>query len=292
MATDRYIWPEGFASATAFTVDVDAHSPWLWQMRDSRPRTIGHLEQRRFGPRVGLGRILDLLEAHGIKGTFFVPGIVAEEHPDMLPRLLEGGHEIGLHGYFHELVDDISDAEFTHALECSLELFERQTGRRPLGFRSPAWEMTPHMLAECRRLGLYDSSLMGYDHPYTMDGVAEIPVQWGIDDAIFFKFLGGGADKWPPQPTGPVGETWAEEWRLLHRWGGLFMLTVHDWISGRAQRIAMLDRLLGEIRAAEGVWIATVGEIAAHHMATQAGAFAQASALPGPISSHPARTPS
>ena len=94
------------------------------------------------------------------------------------------------------------------------------------------------MLAEVKRLGLYNSSLMGFDHPYTIDGVTEVPVQWTTDDAIYFKFLGGGADLAPPSAPGPILDGWLDEWEVLHRYGGLFMLTVHDWISGRAQRIA------------------------------------------------------
>lgn len=266
----RYRWPEGQQSAACFTVDVDAHAPWLWSNRGQSTKMLGQLELRRFGPRTGLWRITDLLERYGIKGTFYVPGVVAEDYPDILPKLVEGGHEVGLHGYYHEIVSETSDAEFTEALERSLAVFEAQTGHRPVGFRSPAWEMTPHMLAELGRLDLYDSSLMGQDQPYTLDGICEVPVQWTVDDAIYFKFLGGGADKWPPSPPGPVLEGWLDEWRVLHRYGGLFMLTVHDWISGRPQRIAMLERLLDTLTAGDGVWIATVAEVAAHHRSIEA----------------------
>ena len=50
------------------------------------------------------------------------------------------------------------------AVDESGALFVEQTGERPVGFRSPAWEMTPHMLSEIKRLGLaYDSSLSGAD---------------------------------------------------------------------------------------------------------------------------------
>jgi peptidoglycan/xylan/chitin deacetylase (PgdA/CDA1 family) len=281
----RYHWPEGRDSAFCFTVDVDADSPYLWSQRaPEATRSLGQLEQRRFGPRLGIWRLLDLLDRFGVKGSFFVPGVVAEANPELLPAFLERGHEIGLHGYFHEIVAQSSDAEFTGALEASIEVFRRQTGTVPKGFRSPAWEMTPHMLAEIRRHGFYDSSLMGADHPYEIDGVVEIPVQWAIDDAVFFKFTGGGTDQWPPAAPGPILEGWLDEWDGLHRLGGLFMLTVHDWISGRAQRLRLLERLLERITAEPTVWIATVGEVAAHHVRlTNAGRFQAASDIPGPV---------
>lgn len=265
-AFPAYAWPEGKQSAVLLSVDVDANSPFLWSLGDSAPERLGTHEIRNFGPRTGLWRLVELFARFDFKASFYVPGHVAEQHPDMLPALLDAGHEIGLHGYFHEIVSEISDAEFTGALEASLELFIAQTGKRPSGFRSPAWEMTPHMLSEVKRLGLaYDSSLSGFDHPYEIEGVTEIPVQWATDDAIFFKFEGGGRDRFPMQSGRMVLEDWKSEWRTLHRFGGLFTLTIHDWISGRAQRIALLEDLLQEIADEPTAWVATADEIARFH---------------------------
>ena len=261
-----YVWPAGRTSAFCFTVDVDAHSPLLWNLRDQPPsRLVGQMEQRLFGPRVGIWRLLDLLQRCAIKASFFVPGVVARTWPELLPAFVERGHEVGLHGYFHEIVSQVSDAEFTGALDAALEVFQRQVGMLPKGFRSPAWEMTQHMLSEVKARGMYDSSLSGFDNPYTIGGVVEVPVQWAIDDAVYFKFLGGGVDSWPPSAPGPVLETWTEEWETLHADGGLLMLTVHDWISGRAHRIRLLETLLQRVMREPGAWIATAGEIAAHH---------------------------
>ena len=261
-----YVWPEGRSSAFCFTVDVDAHSPLLWGLREQpASKLVGQFEQRLFGPRVGIWRLLDLLARHDIRGSFFVPAVVAETFPELLPAFVERGHEVGLHGFFHEIVAHTSDAEFSAALDASLALFQRQVGLTPKGFRSPAWEMTPHMMAELHARGMYDSSLSGFDNPYTLGGVVEVPVQWAIDDAVYFKFLGGGVDHWPPSASRPVLETWTDEWETLHAEGGLFMLTVHDWISGRAHRIRLLDTLLSTVARTPGAWIATVGEVAAYH---------------------------
>ena len=280
-----YRWPDGKNSAFCFSVDVDCDAPYLWVNRaeDAR-RTLGQLEQRHFGLRQGLPRILDLLDRFGVKGSFFVPGAVAEANPELLPALLARGHEIGLHGYFHEIVAESSDEEFMAALDASLALFRQQTGTRPAMFRSPAWEMTPGMLAELARQGLSDSSLMGFDHPYEIAGVVEVPVQWAVDDAIFFKFSGGGTDRWSPQASGPVLESWLEEFALLHRLGQLMVLTVHDWISGRAQRLAVLEKLLQRVTAEPGCWIATIGEVAAFHAGSEnARRHAVAASLPPAI---------
>jgi peptidoglycan-N-acetylglucosamine deacetylase len=261
-----YEWPQGKRSAFCFTVDVDAESPLLWSLREQpAQRTVGQLEQRKFGPRVGIWRLLDLLERFGVKGSFFVPAVVAEKHPELLPAFVQRGHEVGLHGYFHEIVSHVSDQEFSAALDASIELFRRQVGVAPAGFRSPAWEMTGHMLAEVKARGMYDSSLSGFDNPYTIADVVEVPVQWALDDAVFFKFLGGGVDNWAPSPPRQVLEGWIDEWEMLHADAGLFMLTVHDWISGRGHRIRLLENQLERVCADPGAWVTTVGEVAAHH---------------------------
>jgi peptidoglycan/xylan/chitin deacetylase (PgdA/CDA1 family) len=241
------------------------------------PDTLAAREHRQYGMRAGLARMVAMLDRIGLKGSFFVPGVVAEDNPDLLSGLLERGHEIALHGYYHEIVAETSDARFTEALEASLEVFKRQTGQLPAGFRSPAWEMTPHMLRELARIGLWDSSLMGLDVPYRIGGVVEVPVRWDNDDAIFFKFLGGG-DK-TPRPDREVFTQWSDDAAAQISDGGLFMLTVHDWISGRAARVAQLERLLRPLVEDARVWATTCGAIAAHHKAIGGGVDADTTPL-------------
>ncbi|MBU2957941.1 polysaccharide deacetylase family protein [Paracoccus sp. 1_MG-2023] len=258
-----YPWPDGRRAAACFSVDVDALSPYLWATRDARPDTIAVPEHRMAGMRRGLSRMTDMLARLDVRGSFFVPAVVARENPGLLPGLVERGHEVALHGDWHEQVGDISDQQFTDALEASVEVFVAQTGQRPTGFRSPAWEMTPHMLRELRRLDLWDSSLMGDDVPYDIEGVTELPVRWDIDDAIFFKFLGAG-DR-APRSHLEIGEGWSSELSSARRHGTLFMMTVHDWICGRPARIDMLEDLWREIVDSPDIWVATCGDLARHH---------------------------
>jgi peptidoglycan/xylan/chitin deacetylase (PgdA/CDA1 family) len=259
----NYIWPEGKNSAACFSVDVDANAPYLWQHRNKLPKTVAIADHRQYGMRVGLARIVKMLDSISIKGSFFVPGVVAEDNPDLLPGLIERGHEIALHGYYHELVGDISDQQFADSLGSAIELFKKQTGQEPAGFRSPAWEMTPFMFSELKRVGLWDSSLMGFDAPYTIDGVTEIPVFWNNDDAVYFKFLGPGDHM--PAGDNEVITQWANDADAQARSGGLFMLTIHDWISGRSSRVARLEELFTKIREDLSVWITTCGELAKYH---------------------------
>lgn len=262
----RYVWPDGKRCAAVFSVDVDAESPLLWRLRGQPVTDLTELEQRRFALRAGLGRLVELLGEHGLRGSFYVPGWTAAAYPDVLPALAGAGHEVGLHGYHHEPVHELDGPTNAAILDRSVGVFREQLGRVPPGYRSPAWALTPELHGLLRAAGVaYDSSLMGLDLPYTLEGLVEVPVQWVMDDAVYFRYVGGGRDAWPPQNPVQVAESWREEFEGQREVGGLFMITVHPWLAGRAQRLRLLRGLIRHILAYSDVWWATAGEVAEYH---------------------------
>ena len=271
-----YAWPKGYTSAAVFSADVDGESPYIWRNRGQKVEKLSEIEQRRFGPRVGLSRILGLLDEFDIRGSFYVPAWIAKTYPEILPAIAKKGHEPAAHGYFHERVDELDEKANAEILDRSIDIFKSQLGKAPVGYRSPSWELTPavHRCLRKRRF-LYDSSLMGMDHPYSLDGLCEVPVQWFVDDAPYFRYVGGPQDKTPPANPIQVLEAWTEEFEATREYGGLFMITIHPWISGRGQRIRMLRRLLEHVCSTRGVWVTTAEEIARHHQkSTNARTFA------------------
>jgi peptidoglycan/xylan/chitin deacetylase (PgdA/CDA1 family) len=106
---------------------------------------------------------------------------------------------------------------------------------------------------------------MGFDHPYRIGGITEVPVHWTIDDAIFFRYFGGGRDSAPPMSPVLLLDAWRHEFDAIVAEGGLFMITVHPWMSGRAGRVKMLRRLFAHIQARDDVWWTTTAEIARWH---------------------------
>jgi len=83
-------------------------------------------------------KLLDLLAAHGVKATFFVLGSKAEKHPELVRRIYEEGHQIGIHNYIH-----LSNWLMTpwtvrrKQVERSADIVERITGERPVYYRPP-----------------------------------------------------------------------------------------------------------------------------------------------------------
>lgn len=107
--------------------------------------------------------ILDLLSIHKTHATFFVLGWVAEHFPDLVREIERRGHEIGTHGYAHELVYNLTPNQFRTDVGRSLDHLSRVTSRPILGYRAPGFSITPASiwaLDVLVELGLrYDASI-------------------------------------------------------------------------------------------------------------------------------------
>ena len=254
-------WPGGARAACAFTFDLDAET--LWMARGVSE--IVTLSQGRFGPVEALPRILDLLRAAELRASFFVPAWVAEHHPDALAAIVAGGHEVGCHGDVHERVTDLDAAGEEKILERSLEVLTRLTGRKPVGYRAPAWQLSERTLGLLARHGFaYSSNMMDRLVPYlhTVEGASlvEIPVSWVLDDAPYFLFTGQRAI----QPPGPVLQGWLTEFDGICEVGGVANFTFHPQLIGRPSRFACLRELVEHAKRTRHLWIARLDEIAAH----------------------------
>lgn len=108
-------------------------------------------------------RLLELLEARGVVGTFFVVGWVAERHPELVRRISSAGHEVASHSWWHRRVGDQEPEEFREDARRSKALLEDITGRPVLGYRAPSFSLsedTTWMLEILVEEGYrYDSSL-------------------------------------------------------------------------------------------------------------------------------------
>ena len=130
------------------TFDVDAESGWLGQGVKFKDR-LTTLSEGRYGVTRGLPRILALLGEFEITATFYVPGLTAELHPEVVPAILSAGHEIGHHGYRHCSSDGLSEQQQAEELDLATEVIRKASGIVPRGYRSPSWEMTPETFRIC-----------------------------------------------------------------------------------------------------------------------------------------------
>lgn len=255
------MWPRGKRCGFVMSFDFDAEEVWIGEdpANASRP---GVLSQGTYGAKVAVPALLRLLDRHGLRASFFVPGRVAERYPERVRDIVAAGHEVGHHGYTHTspmtLTADAEEDELLRGRQVLHDL-----GAQVVGYRSPSWEFSSATLPLLAEHGFqYSSNMMDditpYRHP---DGLVELPVHWALDDAPHFWFDGASWTKAIRLP-GEVRELWQGEFDGIREMSGLIMLTTHPQIIGRPGRIGMLDDFLGWVLAQPDVWVGTAQEAA------------------------------
>lgn len=265
-------WPGGARCAVALSFDSDHETN---ELRDGG-NSVARLSWGEFGARRGIPRIRQVLDRHEVKATFFVPAVAALLHPDEQRALAQDGHEIGLHGWIHELNTTLDAATERELMMRAADTLERVSGQRPVGMRTPSWDYSPATLSVAREMGLlYDSSLFSDDDPYEIlqdgqpTGMVELPVEWIRDDAVYFMMNRFGAQR-PYTPPADVLDIFLREFEGAYAEGGLFLLTMHPHVTGYRSRIFIIEQLLERIVTKDDCWIATHAQIAAY-CAEQAG---------------------
>jgi peptidoglycan-N-acetylglucosamine deacetylase len=261
-------WPNGARVAVALSFDVDAEVGWLCE-GDEYKRRLTTLSEVRFGITRGVPRILRMLADRELPATFVVPGDTADRHPDAIRRIAESGYEIAHHGYDHLRTDKVSAQDQRDEIERGLEWFERFGLARPIGYRSPAWEMTPETFELLREFEFnYDSSCMGDDRPYYEsfrgETLLELPVHWALDDwsRVAWNIDHGGV---LGSPAAMAAE-WMDDLDFMAREneGSCLIVTMHPEMIGRAYRFQHLVQFVDAARDRGDVWFTSLGGLAAH----------------------------
>ena len=103
-------------------------------------------------------RLLDLFDEYQLSGTFFVLGWVAERHPRLVREIVERGHELGCHSYWHRLIYKLTPAEFREDTQRAKVVIEQSGGQEIFGYRAPSFSVITQsawaldiLAARCRR---------------------------------------------------------------------------------------------------------------------------------------------
>ena len=126
-------------------------------------------------------KILDLLDANAVKGTFFIVGWTAERYPDMVREIAARGHGIGCHSYRHQKIYNLTPEEFRQDTQKAKDILEEITGLPITGYRAPTYSITKKSLWALdilEELGFkWDSSIFPVLHD-----------NYGIPDAPRFEY--------------------------------------------------------------------------------------------------------
>ena len=250
-----------------FTFDLDVETMWTSRDPKNAERPI-IMSQGAYGWKVGLGRVLKLLNSYSVRATFFVPGLVIEQRPQVVDMILEKGHEIAHHSWSHKWIVNMSPEEEREEMSRGFEIIERTTGRPPAGYRSPAAEFSPITLELLQEYGFgYSSNYFDDDSPYlhvingNLTDIVEYPFHWVLDDAPFFQYSITLPGRTMQAPSA-VLEAWKMEFDMLYEEDREFVLAMHPQIIGRPSRIKALEGLIQHIQKHDDIWFGRCDEIA------------------------------
>ncbi|MGX1811946.1 polysaccharide deacetylase family protein [Nocardia sp. NPDC055321] len=258
------------------TFDFDALSGWVAESQNPADVSRGEFAA------VAVPRVLDLLDRHGIKATFFIPGHTALAYPRQVLDIQRRGHEIGHHGWAHESAGDFDIDTQREVLAKGFDALQKVTGERPVGYRAPRGSYSQDTIGLLLESGVrYNSHFSASDfHPYylrlgdkwsatdrytfgkTVD-LVEMPFAWHLDDFVHFEFYGGFNSVM--NPPSAVREVWQEEFDYAYENepGAVVVLCMHPEVIGRGSRIRMLDSLIGYMAGRPGVTFARMSDYAA-----------------------------
>ncbi|WP_432044876.1 polysaccharide deacetylase family protein [Streptomyces asiaticus] len=266
-------WPDGARCAVVVTVNLDAELFWL-RLDEScheRPKTLSMGE---YGPKRGAPRMLDALDAAGVRASWMIPATVAERYPETVRNVAARGHEIGSRGDGLEDYATLDAEGQRRAIERSARVLEDISGRRPTGFRPPSAEIGDDTAGVLGELGFTWTSLArGDDRPTLLrpatglgaTPLVDVPAHWELNDFPRFMFNYG-----PAYPAGQVRiagyrqtlDDWCAEFDAYHGYGLCCVITLEPSCIGKPGRIGVLEEFLAYMRRRRDVWFATGAEVA------------------------------
>jgi hypothetical protein len=270
----RFSWPDGARTAFTVTLMLDVWEVDPPEAANRDPRIASPLgggffpdwltwSQREYGARVGIFRVLEVMDAFGVRPSVALGAAAATRYPELVDELLRRDACFIAHGTFatRRITSRMAEAEEVALITESREAVAAATGTRPLGWcgqDSNESARTPELLA---RMGFtYTTDWANDDRPYLLgpyDGrhLVALPPQpeWNDLECMMLRRV-----------TPPVwADCIAEGFAFLHEeGGGCCNLTLHPFVAGQAHRIRWLREALARCLGRGRIWRATTDEVA------------------------------
>jgi allantoinase len=219
---------------------------------------------REYGHRVGVFRVMDVLDKYGIKPTVALDVLTAENYPFLVRHCLGRGCEVIAHGVSvsQMITSRMSDQEEREYIHTSVDALTRTIGTAPVGWLGPEYgesQRTPQLLAQA---GIrYVCDWVNDEQPYPLkvpEGeLYALPIALPVDDVNALWDRRIDIDRYKEM----IKETFETLYREGATNGRLLVLHLHPWLIGQPFRIGCLDEALSRIMNHQGVWAATGAEI-------------------------------
>ncbi len=217
----------------------------------------------QYGIYEGIPRILELMDKHQVKLSSFMIGRAVEKAPDLAKEIVRPGHEAAAHGRSWENSYNLDPDAERRFIADGVEAVLRVTDQQPVGWNAYWMRNSPHTLDILQSLGFtYHIDEPSMDQPFIVKlkggDFVTVPYTFHNNDIVSFPFEG-----WNPAA---YEQSLRHEFDQLYEEGAqkrrMMVISLHDRISGHANRVRVLDRFLAYARSKPGVWFARKDEIA------------------------------
>ncbi|MCY4417512.1 MAG: polysaccharide deacetylase family protein [Chloroflexi bacterium] len=271
-------WPNGAAVALCVVLVLE-HMEWQapdgsFQVANlsggSAPRAFpdyARLSHREYGHRVGIFRLLDLLDKHGIPATIAMDAMTAENYPYLVQHCISRGCEIIGHGISvsRTISANMSEDEERGYIRSSIDSLIGATGSAPQGWFGPEYgesDRTPQLLAEAGIRYVCDWANDEQPYPMTTGDTPffALPLLYELDDVASMaqrKVTVADYQRRLTESFDTLLEDGASNGRVM-------ALNWHPWMVGQPFRVGAADAALGHMMRTGGVWAATGSEIVEH----------------------------
>ncbi|MEO8715829.1 MAG: hypothetical protein ABI369_12525 [Acetobacteraceae bacterium] len=269
----RFVWPDGARIALTVTLVLDYWEvdPPAGSSRD--PRIVSPLgkffpdwltwSQREYGARVGIFRVLDVLDRFGMVPSVALGAAAARRYPEVVDALLRRQACFMAHGVFatRRITAAMSEDEERALIAEARAGVAAATGAAPIGWCGQDFSESARTLALLAEAGFaYTTDWANDDRPYLLGpyggrSLLALPPQseWNDLECMWLRHVT------PPIWADGVAEAFA----FLHEeGGGVFNLTLHPWIAGQAHRIRYLRDALSRVLGRGATWRTTTDEVA------------------------------
>ena len=233
----------------------------------SAPRAFpdyARLSHREYGHRVGIFRLLDVLEKRRIPATIAMDAMTAENYPFLVRHCLDRGCEIIGHGVSvsRMITSDMSESEETDYIRSSIDALSAATGSVPQGWLGPEYgesDRTPRLLADAGIRYVCDWANDEQPYPMTVGDAPffALPLLYELDDVASLAQRKVTVADYQRRLT--------ESFDILHQDGAstgrLLALNWHPWLVGQPFRVKAVDEALAHVMGHDAVWAATGSQI-------------------------------
>jgi peptidoglycan/xylan/chitin deacetylase (PgdA/CDA1 family) len=281
----RIRWPGDARLALSFVVNVEEGAELSLTSGDARNESTyeareeveGHPDPCMeshfgYGSRAGLWRILDLLDAYGVKASFSACGRAIAATPALAAAPAARGHEVSAHGWRWERHAGMEEATERAVIAATIAAIAGAAGTRPVGWhtRSASSVNTRRLLLEEGGF-LYDSDCYDDDIPRSVarpDGGRHVILPYAFDTNDMRFAPGGGFVQ--PEDFARYCVS-AIDWLLRegHRTPRMLSIGLHLRIIGRPARMPGLEAILEHVARTQGIWVARRRDIASHWLAEE-----------------------